>query len=420
MGHVAGKDVYRRLGRKIDGLTIRVPWNETLHAILRSLYTVEEADLIVRMPFGLANSAAIEKATKLPPAELQRRLEGLCAKGLLMDLWIRGEYHYMISPLVIGIFEFTMMRTRGDLKMREWAELFHTYLQDPATFYRANCSRGERVSPLRALPHEEAIERTEYVEVLDYEKASAIIDQARSFCIGLCSCRHEKLHAGVKSCEVPLETCSTFGGATDHMIRHGFGREASRSEMRDNLARSRDLGLVLLADNVCQDVSFICHCCGCCCNVLLGISRFGYPNVVVTSTLIARCDLDLCSECGACALACPINAVAMAEGGPPAVDTTVCMGCGVCALKCPTGAMSLAKRGQRVLHPETTLARVVLQCLERGTLQNQMFPDPQSTTHLFLRTFVGAFLKLPVVKRALMSDMLRSRFLHAMERGASP
>jgi len=61
MGHLAGKDVYRKLGRKIDGLTVRVPWNETLHSILHALYSTEEADLVVRMPFGLATTGQIEK-----------------------------------------------------------------------------------------------------------------------------------------------------------------------------------------------------------------------------------------------------------------------------------------------------------------------------------------------------------------------
>jgi hypothetical protein len=34
-----------------------------------------------------------------------------------------------------------------------------------------------------------------------------------------------------------------------------------------------------------------------------------------------------------------------------------------------------------------------------------------------MRSFVGGFLKLPPVKRALMSDKLRSRFLDAMKEG---
>jgi Pyruvate/2-oxoacid:ferredoxin oxidoreductase delta subunit len=418
MGHLASKDVYRKLGRKIDGLTVRVPWNETLHSILRALYSTEEADLVVRMPFGLATIGQIEKTARLPRAELQRLLESLCTKGLVMDISIRGECHYIISPLVIGIFEFTMMRTRGDLKMKEWADLFHTYLQSPGTFYAANFGGKERVSPLRTLPHEEAIDGNGYVEVLDYEKASAILESAKSFAIGLCSCRHEKLHAGLKECDVPLETCSTLGPSTELMIRHNFGRLVSQSEMRDNMARSRDLGLVLLADNVRQDISFICHCCGCCCNVLLGVSKFGYPNTVVTSTFIAHRAADLCSQCGTCAEACPIEAFEVHADAAPEVDTSACIGCGVCATKCPTGAMTLIKREQRVLHPETTIERVILQCLERGTLQNQMFPDPERITHAFMRAFVGAFLKLPPVKRALMSNTLRSRFLMAVQRGA--
>jgi hypothetical protein len=78
--------------------------------------------------------------------------------------------------------------------------------------------------------------------------------------------------------------------------------------------------------------------------------------------------------------------------------------------------MRLVKRKQRVLHPRDTIERVILQCLERGTLQNQMFKDPQRLSHVFMRGFVGAFLKLPPVKKALMSDSLRSRFLAKMKK----
>jgi len=79
--------------------------------------------------------------------------------------------------------------------------------------------------------------------------------------------------------------------------------------------------------------------------------------------------------------------------------------------------MRLENRPQRVLHPETTFRRVILQCLERGTLQNQLFDNPASRTQAAMRALVGAFLGLPPVKRALMSDALRSRFLAAMEAG---
>jgi hypothetical protein len=60
----------------------------------------------------------------------------------------------------------------------------------------------------------------------------------------------------------------------------------------------------------------------------------------------------------------------------------------------------------------------VLQCLERGTLQNLFFDNPQRVSHAFLRGVVGGFLRLPPVKRALMSDALRSTFLSVMKKGS--
>ena len=58
--------------------------------------------------------------------------------------------------------------------------------------------------------------------------------------------------------------------------------------------------------------------------------------------------------------------------------------------------------------------RVILQSLEQGTLQNLLFSNPQKLTHSFFRGFVGGFLKLPPVKRSLIGDRYRSRFLSFM------
>jgi Pyruvate/2-oxoacid:ferredoxin oxidoreductase delta subunit len=418
MGHLVGKDIYRKLGKKIDSLSVRTPWNKQFEAILKELYTTDEANLVAGMPYGLCDIDQIKKATGYEMAKLQNLLDGLSAKGLVLDIHIGKRCRYIISPLIIGIFEFTMMRTRGELNTREWARLFYSYLEGDNSFYSANFGNGQRISLLRALPHEEAFDDAEVVEVLDYEKASAIIDNARKFAIGICSCRHEKLHAGMKKCETPLETCSTFDGGTDYMISHGFAKSVSKSEMLENLARCRELGLVVCADNVKKDVSFLCFCCGCCCNVLLGISKHGYPNSVTTSSFIARREASICTECGTCAEVCPINAISLLPDGAPEINESFCIGCGVCALKCATGAMRLAPRKQRVLHPETMFERIILQCLERGTLQNFLITDPRRLTHKFLRGFLGGFLNLPPVKKSLMSDTLRSSFLQFMQKRA--
>jgi formate hydrogenlyase subunit 6/NADH:ubiquinone oxidoreductase subunit I len=343
-----------------------------------------------------------------------------------MDIWVNDAYHYMPSPIMVGIFELVMMRTGDNVDSKKLAHLFHEYMQgDNGAFYAANAKKGEKVSAIRALPHEDAINRSEYMEVLDYEKATSIVESSEKFSIGICSCRHEKLHLDKKECDVPLEKCSSFGYGADYLIRNNLAKEVSKSEMLENLAQSKEMKLVLCADNIKKNVTFICHCCKDCCNALGGISKFGYPNVVVTSSFIAKNDPDTCLGCGKCAKACPINAIEMIPIENPqtkkkkdaVIDTSVCLGCGVCALNCKNDAVSLIKREKRVLHPETIFQRVILQSLEHGNLQYQIFDNPQSITQKFMRGFIGGFLSLPPVKAALMSDMLRSSFLKAMASG---
>ena len=425
MGHLVGKDLYRQLGKKIDELTLRAPWNDALYALLEELYSAGDAELILKMPYGLSTIGRLERLTGRPRPELEQHLASLCSRGLVFDVFLRERFLYAPSPMVVGIFEYTMMRTAPDADHKKHARLFRDYLE-AGGFYEANFGDGQKVSVMRALPHEGSVHPEDYVEVLDYEKATAIIENSTRFAMGLCSCRHEAEHMGERKCQAPLDNCSTMGEAmVDFMVRRQFAREVSKAEMLENLARSKELGLVLNADNVQRNVAFICHCCGCCCNVLQGITRHGYPNAVVTSNFIAASDRDLCKGCNTCSRSCPIQAIPreadadprFKKFGRPKVDESLCIGCGVCTLRCKSGAMKLRKRAQRVLHPETTFERVILQCLERGTLQNQLFSDPGSKTHAYLRAVVGGFLRLPPVKQALMSDALRSRFLKAVKQG---
>ncbi len=424
---IAGENLYRALGHKIDNLPARAPWNEAFHRILRELYTPEEADVVVKMPYTLSGLDRISRVTKINKAHLSAVLKQLCKKGLVFDIWNEkdNQYHYMPSPLVVGIFEFTMMRKDSDLNIKQWAKLFHEYLSNDDTFYSANLSHGEQVSVMRVIPVEETIRTDDHIRFLDYEKATSIIENAGRLAIGVCSCRNEKFHQGVKECDAPLESCSLFGIGADLGIRNNLAREVSKSEMLDNFARSKELGLVFCAYNTHKPIS-VCHCCKCCCNALAGLNKFGYPNVVVTSNFIASVETQSCTGCGKCVEVCQVSATSLVSANDPKkpkkkqarVNTDTCLGCGVCAHKCPTHAIVMSERGTRVIHPETLFDTFILGGLERGTLQNQIFDNPMSKTQQFMRSFMGAFLRLSPVKKSLMSETLRSSFLKFMKVGA--
>jgi len=299
MGHLAGKEIYQQLGDKLDSLPFRISKNKELYNILKSLYTADEAELVVKMPFGLSTEDQIRKIADFEKARLSSVLENLCIKGLVVDIWIRDRYYYIPSPMVVGIFEFTMMRTGDDLKSKAWAKLFHSYLETGEA-YKVNFGNGEKISPMRVMPHENTIIDSDYTEVLDYEKATSVVNSHNKFAIGLCSCRHEKMHLGEKRCDVPLDTCITFGEGVDFMVRRNFAKEVSRTEILESLAKSKETGLVFSCDNARKNVSFICQCCSCCCNILQGISKFGYPNIIVTSNFIAHINDLTCEGCGKC------------------------------------------------------------------------------------------------------------------------
>ncbi len=426
MGHLAGKDIYKSLGDKIDNLYVRINKNAILYSILKELYSPDEAELVVRMPYKLSPADKIEKATGIERSRLNPLLESLSNKGLVIDAWLGDRYFYVPSPMFIGIFEFTMMRTGDGADLKKLAKLFNEYMNDERLI-EVNFGSGQQISPLRTMPHEGSILETAYTEVLEYERITPIVESNQKFAIGLCSCRHEKLHAGEKKCDIPLETCISFGGPVDFMVRHNFARNASKGEVLESIERSKEAGLVFSCDNVQKNVSFLCQCCGCCCNVLLGLSKFGYPNSVVTSSYIANVNIETCEGCGKCSKACPISAIEMTGAEDPEknkkkvplINTEICIGCGVCSLKCTkTGSLKLIKRKKRVIHPETTFERIILQCLERGTLQHQIFGDPEKLSQKMMKGIVGGFLRLTPVKRALMSEGLRSSFLDKMKKAS--
>jgi Pyruvate/2-oxoacid:ferredoxin oxidoreductase delta subunit len=439
MGHLSHHKAHRDLQQHLDRCQTGFPESPQTMRILELLFTREEAELVARLPFRPRTARFIARRVGQPEAEIQSRLEGLADKGLILDLYNprTEKMYYLVAPPVVGFVEFTMMRRRDDLDQLALAE---------AVDRCYDVSAGEGPDPLleslfsadtvvgRTLVHEPALGPDELAELVDHERAKAVLEGARRVAVSMCYCRHKAEHLG-KRCDKPMDNCLSVDVGADFVLRHGNGREIDRAEALEILDEARQAGLVHIGDNVQSKLSYICNCCGCCCGQLQAINRADLPGAVKTSNHIAVIDATACKGCGRCARVCPIQAVALrarrpgsshgdtaTSSRPPSkmvgeIDESVCLGCGVCEPACrEEGALTLKRREERVLTPAGTLERIISMALERGKLHNLLFEEQDGPHMALLNRFAGAVLRLPPVKQALLRDQLKSRFVGFLAR----
>jgi len=248
-----------------------------------------------------------------------------------------------------------------------------------------------------------------------------VVDSAGRWSEGLCHCRHVARHTG-RPCVHPEGHCLALGMGVEYLVRAGIAKRIDKARAREVLAYSRDNGLVMMADNVKRKPTFICNCCGCCCEMLHGIRMLkDMRHAVVTSGWVASPSDEGCNGCGACASACPIEAIdvvpATASGEQPkrkkraVVRGELCLGCGVCKRACKRGSMTMRRLPARVRTPETMMEKMMVQALERGKLQHLLFDDPSRLSHRVLGAFVGMALNAPPARRYLLRDNVKSRFV---------
>jgi len=365
---MAGK--YELIAKKM-GAT----WTEEMKRILKTLFTPEEADvlLVFNGPYmDRYTSQKIARKLKRSVDEINPILNEMARTQRLFSAIKGGETTYSLFPLIPGLFELYFSNHKR--ASEEEIEVLKVFTEEYEKYYdqgHVTNSLSSDYPFMRVFVDQEIIEETvnrgkgtlldvnEEVEViknkiLPFEQVKTLVDKSRRISVMDCACRtHMKIYnKGVPINEYPINVCMNFNTFADYCIKQGFGRELTKQEALKTLTKAAEAGLVHTTQNITEKMSFICNCDRDCCIMLRGIRQFDDPGMIATSNFLPEYEKEKCMLCLKCTELCPMEVIIAIDEGTDnqriSINTDRCIGCGVCAFNCPKEAISMVKRFDKV------------------------------------------------------------------------
>jgi len=408
LSHISSKEAYKSLEERINTFPQGAPPSETLYRILSLLFTEQEARLAAQLPIRPFSVKTASRIWNLDMQKAESILEKLAEKAILLDMDNEGQKKYVLPPPMVGFFEFSLMRTRNDIDQKLLSELYYQYLNVEEDFIK-DLFLGTETRFGKVFVYESVLSKSNQVEIMDYDRASSVIKDAKFISVSMCFCRHKMEHLGL-SCDAPMETCMTFGTAAYSLNKHGYARSIEASEALEILHNSNEHNLVQCGENVRQDSSFLCNCCGCCCEGMLAVKSFGALHPIQTTAFLPQIAGPNCSGCGRCASVCPIDAIEITDK-KAYINEEICLGCGICVRNCLSNSIYLKKRDVEILTPVNTTHRIVLQAIEKGQLQELIFDKKALSNHRAMAAILSVILTLTPIKQAMASRQMKSVYL---------
>lgn len=326
-------DVYKKLAQRLNAIPNGFPATESgvELKLLAKIFTPQEAKLasVMRLTPEVASEIAARAGADSDTAE--GMLQEMSRKGQIRARRVEGQLVFGLMPFIVGIYEEQLPRMDAEL-----ASLFEQYYQET----RGSGAVGEAPAIHRVIPVEQAIQFD--LEIFPYERATELIEGAKSWGVRKCICRVQRRLIG-KGCEHPVENCLLFAPIEGAFDDSEATRPITKEEALCILGEAEEAGLIHSAANYQGQLFYICNCCTCCCGVIRGLAEFGNPTALARSDFRAVVDAEVCTGCESCVERCQFGALSVPEDAC-LVDYDRCVGCGQCVSVCPTEALSLERR----------------------------------------------------------------------------
>ena len=325
--------VYRRLADRLSRMPNGFPRSKSglELRLLAKMFTPEQATLGAVMRLHRETVEDIAKRAGVDAKAARLTLKAMARRGLVSAGRGEGGLTFRLLPFAVGSYEESLPYFD-----EEMAQLFEALMQE---------SRGvgmldQGPALQRVIPIEQSVDAE--IDVLPYERASDLLNAAKSFGVRECICRKQKALIGER-CEYPIENCINFAPIEGAFANLPHVTEITKEEAFRVLREAEDAGLVHSVYNQQEGVYYICNCCPCCCGIMRGMVEFGHRHAMARSDFLAVVDAEACDGCEMCVERCHFGALSV-PGDVCVVDPMHCMGCGLCVSECPNDALQLIRR----------------------------------------------------------------------------
>ena len=312
--------------KKLAGL-LGLGASERIMQLWAMLCSPEEAGLLLALP---ATADELAAKTGRDAGDVQKALDALFVKGVVFEREKDGAITYNRPKNFVQFHDASILWPQAT---QEFIDLWKEFMDEEYPAF-LNMLGAAGLGPfLRVIPIKKALHSRP--EVLPYEHAAQMIQEASALAVTNCTCRLTQ-----KKCDGPLEVCLQINRGAEYAIKRGTGRALTKDEALAVLDVAEEAGLIHLSENRARAGNVICNCCTCCCMAMEPLIHGGNKAFAAPSRYRAAIDAAACENCGDCIERCPASAISP-SGETHAVDPESCIGCGLCMSVCPADAIEL-------------------------------------------------------------------------------